>query len=382
MPHSAVVPSGATLGILGGGQLGRMFAQAAQRLGYKVAVLEPSSNSPCGQIADRVIQAPYADEKALRELADASTALTYEFENVDASAVEFLEAQGKPVRPSSQVLRVTQDRILEKTFARDSGIPVTTFAPVRSPQELEAAMALTGFPAFLKTSRGGYDGKGQTRISNAEEGRKAYAEFSGVELILERLVLFTKEMSIVACRGSDGAFASYPPSENSHVRNILDVAVLPARVSESTALAAKEIARKVGEGLNIIGTFCVELFLLVDGSLMLNEIAPRPHNSGHATIDACTCSQFEQQARALCGLPLGSTELLHCAAVVNILGTGEGDKLEGVEELQNQPDVVLHLYGKTKAPKGRKMGHFTVLAATADEAEKRAGELRKLLRWI
>jgi 5-(carboxyamino)imidazole ribonucleotide synthase len=376
----AVLP-GATLGILGGGQLGRMFALAAKRMGYRVAVLEPSPDSPCGQVADRVIPAPYKDEVALRELAGVSDVLTYEFENVDAGAVEFLESLGKPVHPSGRALRVTQNRLLEKTFARDQGIPVTPFAPVRSASELENAMRETGFPAFLKTARGGYDGKGQARIENPEEGRAAFVDFAGVELILERRAPFALEVSLVACRGKDGAFAAYPPSENTHVRNILDVSVFPARIPPASATAAREIARKVGEGLGIVGTFCVELFAMADGSLLLNEIAPRPHNSGHATLDACPCSQFEQQVRAICGLPLGSTGLLRSAAMVNILGTGEGDRLEGVEELLRHAGVALHLYGKTRAPRGRKMGHFTVLADSADEAARCAGELRGLLRW-
>ena len=377
-----IVLPGATLGILGGGQLGRMFAIAAKQMGYRVVVLEPSLDSPCGQVADKVIAAPYADEKALRELAEVSDVLTYEFENVDAGAVEFLERLGKPVHPSSKALRITQDRILEKTFARDGGIPVTPFASVSSAQELESAMITVGFPAFLKTVRGGYDGKGQTRIENLEQGRQAFVEFAGRDLILERLVPFVKEISVVACRGLDGTFAAYPASENIHANSILDISIHPARVEKSTMDTGGEIAQKVGEGLGIIGTFCVELFVLADGSLLLNEIAPRPHNSGHATIDACLCSQFEQQVRAICGLPLGSTELLRSAVMINLIGTGEGDQLQGVDQLLSYPDVALHLYGKTKAPKGRKMGHFTVLAATADEAEKRARELQKILRWV
>jgi 5-(carboxyamino)imidazole ribonucleotide synthase len=376
----AVLP-GSTLGILGGGQLGRMFAGAAKRLGYRIAVLEPSPDSPCAQIADTALQASYTDENALKELASISHALTYEFENVDAGAVEFLERQGKPIHPSSRVLRITQDRILEKTFARKHGIPVTAFAGIRTAQELEEAMTEVGLPAFLKTCRGGYDGKGQVRIETAEEGRKALADFSGRDLILERLVPFTREMSLVACRGSDGAFTAYPPSENGHVRSVLDISIYPARVSPATAEAAREIARKVAEGLEIVGTFCVEFFVLADGSLLLNEIAPRPHNSGHATLDACLCSQFEQQVRAVCGLPLGSTELLSSAAMINILGTGEGDRLVGVEELLSHPEVSLHLYGKNHAPRGRKMGHFTVLADTADAAESKARILQKMLRW-
>jgi 5-(carboxyamino)imidazole ribonucleotide synthase len=370
LSHPVLLP-GATLGILGGGQLGRMFAMAAKRLGYRVAVLEPSPGSPCGQIADEVIQADYADEAALRRLAAVSDAITYEFENVDARAVEFLEGLGKPVHPSSAALRITQDRILEKTFARENGIPVTAFAAVRSEEEARAVFHGEEFPAFLKTARGGYDGKGQIKVHNGEECARAVRDtpvFGGRDLILEKLVPFVKEISVVACRGRDGSFVSYPPAENVHVRNILDVTVLPARLTDESARAAIEIARKVGEGLTAVGTFCVELFVLPDGDIWLNEIAPRPHNSGHATIDACLCSQFEQQVRALCGLPLGSPALLRPAAMVNLVGDGSGDHLHGVEKLLADPDVALHLYGKRHAPKGRKMGHFTVLGETPDAA--------------
>jgi 5-(carboxyamino)imidazole ribonucleotide synthase len=383
LSHPVLLP-GATLGILGGGQLGRMFAMAAKRLGYRVAVLEPSPGSPCGQIADEVIQADYADEAALRRLAAVSDAITYEFENVDARAVEFLEGLGKPVHPSSAALRITQDRILEKTFARENGIPVTAFAAVRSEEEARAVFHGEEFPAFLKTARGGYDGKGQIKVHNGEECARAVRDtpvFGGRDLILEKLVPFVKEISVVACRGRDGSFVSYPPAENVHVRNILDVTVLPARLTDESARAAIEIARKVGEGLTAVGTFCVELFVLPDGDIWLNEIAPRPHNSGHATIDACLCSQFEQQVRALCGLPLGSPALLRPAAMVNLVGDGSGDHLHGVEKLLADPDVALHLYGKRHAPKGRKMGHFTVLGETPDAAEAKARELRKLLSW-
>jgi 5-(carboxyamino)imidazole ribonucleotide synthase len=372
---------GATLGILGGGQLGRMFAMAAKRLGYRVAVLEPSPDSPCGQVANIVIEAPYADEEALRKLASVSDAITYEFENVDVKAVEFLEALGKPVHPSSEVLRVAQDRILEKTFARENGIPVTPFAAVRSEAEARAVYHGEDFPGFLKTARGGYDGKGQAKVTNGDEAVAAFKDFPSHDCILEKLVPFEKEISVVAARGRDGSFAAYPPAENVHVRNILDVTVLPARVPEESARKAVEIARTVAEGLGVVGTFCVELFVLANGEVWFNEIAPRPHNSGHATIEACLCSQFEQQVRALCGLPLGPTTLLRPAAMVNLVGNGEGDQLLGVEKLLAEPDVALHLYGKTKAPKGRKMGHFTVLGGSGTSAEARARELRELLRW-
>jgi 5-(carboxyamino)imidazole ribonucleotide synthase len=382
-PANVLLP-GATLGILGGGQLGRMFTMAAKRLGYRVVVLEPSPDSPCGQIADEVIPADYADEAALRRLAAVSDAITYEFENVDARAVEFLESLGKPVHPSSAALRITQDRILEKTFARENGIPVTAFAAVRSEEEARAVYHGGDFPGFLKTARGGYDGKGQVKVHNGEECAFAAREMlaSGVsDLILEKLVPFEMEISVVACRGRDGSFAAYPPIENAHVRNILDVSVLPARISEASSKAAIEIARKVGEGLSAVGTYCVELFVLPGGEIWLNEIAPRPHNSGHATIDACLCSQFEQQVRALCGLPLGPTSLLRPAAMVNLVGDGHGDHLHGIAALMAEPDVVLHLYGKRKAPKGRKMGHFTVLGDSGSSAEARAKELRSGLSW-
>lgn len=372
---------GATLGILGGGQLGRMFAIEAKRLGYRVAVLEPVPDSPCGQVADVVIAAPYADEEALRKLASASDAITYEFENVDAAAVEFLESIGKPVHPSSGALRVTQDRILEKTFARENGIPVTRFAAVRTPDEARALFRGEEFDAFLKTARGGYDGKGQVKVRSGEEAAKALEGFPGRDCILEKLVPFEKEISVVAARGADGSFVAYPPAENVHVRNILDVTVLPARISGESARKAVEIARKVGEGLGMVGTYCVELFLLPDGEVWFNEIAPRPHNSGHATIEACLCSQFQQQVRALCGLPLGPTSLIRPAAMVNLVGDGGGDRLHGVEKLLAEPDVALHLYGKSQAPLGRKMGHFTVLGGSGTSAEARARELRKLLSW-
>jgi 5-(carboxyamino)imidazole ribonucleotide synthase len=372
---------GATLGILGGGQLGRMFTMAAKRLGYRVAVLEPAPDSPCGQVADIVIEAAYTDEAALTRLAAISDAITYEFENVDARAVEFLEAHGKPVHPSSEALRVTQDRILEKTFARENGIPVTPFAAVRSEEEARAVFHGDDFPAFLKTARGGYDGKGQAKVGSGEEAAAAFKGFPGHDCILEKFVPFEKEISVVAARGRDGSFVAYPPAENVHVRNILDVTVLPARVPEESARKAVEIARKVGEGLGIVGTYCIELFLLPNGEVWFNEIAPRPHNSGHATIEACLVSQFEQQVRALCGLPLGSTSLLRPAAMVNLVGDGNGDRLHGLEKLLGEPDVALHLYGKTQAPKGRKMGHFTVLGGSASSAEARARELRGFLHW-
>jgi 5-(carboxyamino)imidazole ribonucleotide synthase len=377
----AIAP-GATLGILGGGQLGRMFAMEAKRMGYRVVTLEPSPDSPCGQIADEQIAADYADETALRRLADSCDVITYEFENIDARAVEFLEKLGKPVRPGSAPLRISQDRLLEKNFLRNAGLGVTAFAEVASAEDLPAAAAQAGFPGFLKTVRGGYDGKGQLPFSDLAQAEAAFKQlYRGHSLIWEKKVRFLKELSVVACRGLDGKLVSYPVSENVHVQNILDVGLVPARISEAAARAARAAAEAVGEGLEIVGTYCVELFLTEGDGILVNEIAPRPHNSGHYTLDACACSQFEQQVRAICGLPLGSTAALKPSVMVNLLGAGTGDSLEGTDALLAVPELTFHLYGKSKAAAKRKMGHFTVLGNTAEEALSKADAARKHLRW-
>jgi 5-(carboxyamino)imidazole ribonucleotide synthase len=377
----AILP-GATLGILGGGQLGRMFALAAKRMGYRVVTLEPTPDSPCGQVADAQIRADYADEKALRELAARCDAVTYEFENIDARAVEFLEGIGKAVHPDSRVLRVSQDRLLEKTFLRDAGLGVTPFRAVGSAAELAAAAAEIGLPAVIKTVRGGYDGKGQAVVNDLAAAEAAFARLHrGAPLIWEKKVGFVKELSVMACRGQDGAAVAYPVSENVHVDNILDTGMVPAAVPPAVAAKARAMAEAVGDGLRIVGAYCVEMFLDAHGELLVNEIAPRPHNSGHYTLDACLCSQFEQQVRAMCGLPLGSTAILKPSAMVNILGDGRGDTLHGVAELLRRPAVAFHLYGKARAPAKRKMGHFTVLGETAEAALAEARAARALLRW-
>jgi 5-(carboxyamino)imidazole ribonucleotide synthase len=377
----AVLP-GSTLGILGGGQLGRMFAFAAKRMGYRVITLEPSPDSPCGQVADDQIQADYADEKALRELASRCQAITYEFENIDARAVEFLEGIGHPVYPDSKVLRVSQDRLLEKTFLRDAGLGVTAFKAVDNAADLKAAAAEVELPAVIKTVRGGYDGKGQAVVNDMAAAEAAFARLhKGSPLIWEEKVAFVKELSVMACRGRNGDATAYPVSENVHVDNILDTGMVPARISPAVAARARAMAEAVGNGLGIVGAYCVEMFLDAQDNLLVNEIAPRPHNSGHYTIDACLCSQFEQQVRAMCGLPLGPTSILKPSVMVNILGDGRGDTLQGVDALLRRPDTVFHLYGKAKAPAKRKMGHFTVLGETAETALAEARAARTLLRW-
>lgn len=377
----AILP-GATLGILGGGQLGRMFALEAKRMGYRVITLEPSPDSPCGQVADDQIQADYTDEKALRELASRCQAITYEFENIDARAVEFLEGLGHAVHPDSHVLRVSQDRLLEKNFLRDASLGVTAFRAVDSLADLKAAAAEVGLPAVIKTVRGGYDGKGQAVVNDWAAAEAAFARLhKGAPLIWEKKVAFVKELSVMACRGQDGAAVAYPVSENVHVENILDTGMVPARIPPAVAAQARAMAEAVGNGLGIVGAYCVEMFLDADDRLLVNEIAPRPHNSGHYTLDACLCSQFEQQVRAMCGLPLGSTAILQPSVMINIIGDGKGDTLYGVDALLKRPGIAFHLYGKAKAPAKRKMGHFTVLGETADAALAEARAARALLHW-
>ncbi len=371
----------ATLGILGGGQLGRMFTLEAKRLGYRVITLEPSSDSPCGQVADAQIEAAYNDKKALQELAEQCDVITYEFENIDAEAVEYLESLHKPVYPSSKVLKTTQNRIREKAFLREAGIPVADFQLVRTQADFAKALAEIGCPAILKTADGGYDGKGQRVMDNAEEALAAFLALQGCDLIWEKKIPFVKELSVLCARGRDGKSVCYPTGENRHVKNILDVTLVPARITNVTENNARDIALKIAQSLDIIGLFCVELFCLADGSLLVNEIAPRPHNSGHYTLDACQCSQFEQQVRAICGLPLGNTSLFRPAAMMNILGNGQGNYLQGIDSLLAQSDLSLHLYGKSEAKAARKMGHFTALGETLEDALAQAEIARKNLVW-
>jgi 5-(carboxyamino)imidazole ribonucleotide synthase len=358
---------GATLGVLGSGQLGRMFALAACRMGYRVRTFSPGRDTPTGQVAELEVAAPYEDLDAVREFARGVRAVTFEFENVPASAVAAVESVA-PVRPSGEVLHTTQHRLREKSFLSKHGFPVTRFRPVKTVEDLRAGLDELGYPAVLKTADFGYDGKGQRTIRNADETDAAFAALAGREGILEAFVAFERELSVVAARGTGGACASYGVVENSHTRHILDHTFAPAHVSPAVARRAEEIARALLEQLDYAGVLCVELFLTGDDGLFVNELAPRPHNSGHFTIEACAASQFEQQVRALCNLPLGSTEQFRPAAMANLLGDlwqgGEPD-WRGACAV---PNVALHLYGKRAARAGRKMGHLTALAPTTDEA--------------
>jgi 5-(carboxyamino)imidazole ribonucleotide synthase len=374
----------ASIGVIGGGQLGRMFALDAKRMGYHVIALDPQEHSPCGQVSDEQIVAQYDDMGAIEKLGAATDIVTYEFENIAIESVQYLEQHGYRVTPSSDVLRITQDRLLEKQFVRDCGIATADFAAVTSAAELDAAVREIGFPAILKTSRGGYDGKGQWRIESAAAAHEALAAAQGAHLIYERMIPFERELSVVATRDAGGKIVTYPAVENEHDGGILAMTLAPARVSADVAHRAQDIARTIGEQLRIVGTYCVELFLAPDGALLVNEIAPRPHNSGHYSIDVTQCSQYEQHVRAICGLPLAPPRMFTSAIMMNILGAGTGNQLNGVDALLSDPSTVIHMYGKRHAVARRKMGHFTMLVdgPITDAAIARAREAHAKLKWV
>lgn len=358
---------GATLGLLGGGQLGRMFTQAAQRMGYDVVVLDPDPASPAGQIGSTHLRAAYTDEAALRELGTLSRAVTTEFENVPAASLAFLR-QFCPVRPGAEAVTLTQDRLTEKRFARAQGLETADFRPILDAADCAGAFGDLGAPALIKTAQLGYDGKGQAAVESVADAQAAFERFGRRPSILEVRVPLELEISVVLARGEDGSIVTFPVAENRHVEGILDTSVVPARIPEALAVRAREAAGTLAQAMGYIGTMAVEFFVVAGGRLLVNEMAPRPHNSGHYTLDACATDQFEQQVRALAGLPLGDTSLLRPAAMVNLLGDlWAGGEPHWDRALQD-PRVHLHLYGKTEPRPGRKMGHINVLAPTADAA--------------
>jgi 5-(carboxyamino)imidazole ribonucleotide synthase len=360
-----------------------MFALDAKRMGYHVITLDPQEHSPCGQVADEQILAAYADLDAIEELGRRSDVITYEFENIDIGSVRRLEALGYRVTPASSVLHVTQNRLREKQFARDAGLATTEFARVQTTGDLSAAAQRIGFPAILKTAQGGYDGKGQWRVASIEEARTALESAGGAELIFEKVVPLACELSVIATRNARDEIVAYPVAENTHDRGILTMTIAPARVDPHAAKTAQEMAAVVGRRLGIVGTYCVEFFLSTGGELLVNEIAPRPHNSGHYTIDVTPCSQYEQHVRAICELPPSAPRMLANAIMLNILGDGTGDRLAGVPELLRDPSIVLHVYGKRHAVARRKMGHFTMLVdgPVDDAAIARAKAAHATLHW-
>jgi 5-(carboxyamino)imidazole ribonucleotide synthase len=367
----------AMLGMLGGGQLGRMFTLAAHSMGYRVAVLDPDPLSPAGSIADVHLKAAYQDREALQQLADTCAAVTTEFENVPANSLRWL-ASHCIVRPASDAVAVSQNRISEKAFFRDCGLGVAPYAVIEKVEDLARAEAKL-FPGILKRARFGYDGKGQARVANAEEARAAFSQFGADACVLEGLVDLAREVSVVVARGADGATRVFPVAENQHRHGILDVCIVPARIAPTQAQQAERDAKLIAERLNYVGVLAVEFFVAGGGELLVNEIAPRPHNSGHYTIDACTTSQFEQQARALCGLPLGDSKLLSPVVMVNLLGEAWTGGVPDWQRLFDNPQAKLHLYGKHEARPGRKMGHFTVLGDNVETALTEAMALRTAL---
>ena len=393
------------VGVGGSGQLGRMLALAAHPLGIRVHTFSPESDTPTGQVAEREICASYDDRDALRAFVRGVDAVTFEFENVPAHVAEIAAEEGVPVRPGGHVLHVAQNRLREKGFLAGAGLPVTPFAPVHSLADLQEGLAKLGTPAVLKTAAFGYDGKGQVKIDDPCQAEDAWQTMAGQAAILEAFVPFEREVSVVAARGVDGAFAAFPLVENRHVNHILDVTIAPAQVSPEVAAEAERLTQRLMEALDVVGVLCVEFFLLPEvrllakvelhsdprtsaqsassafysGRLLINEIAPRPHNSGHWTIEGAVTSQFEQQARAVCGLPLGSAEQLRPAVMVNLLGDLWQPGEPHWAALLAFPSAKLHLYGKSAARPGRKMGHVTVTAQTVDEALAIALAARKAL---
>lgn len=369
---------GATLGVFGSGQLGRMFAMAARRMGYRVHTFSPGEDTPTGQIADVEITASYDDLDAIRRFASGVDVITMEFENVSTEACD-AAADLVPVRPSGHALFLTQQRAREKSFLALKGIPVTPFAAVASLDELIEALPRIGTPAILKTAAFGYDGKGQCRITHTDEADTAWDRIGRQAAVLERVVDFVAEFSVVAARGLDGTTVHYGAVENTHRHHILDLSVAPARIPSEAAADAVAMAQAILEELEYVGVLCVECFLTSDGRVLVNEVAPRPHNSGHYTIEACATSQFEQQVRAMCGLPLGPTTQHRPAAMANLLGdlwhAGEPDWSSAL----SIPGVSLHLYGKTEARPGRKMGHLTAVADTPALAVDRVLAARDVL---
>lgn len=376
-----IIYPGQRIGIIGGGQLGRMMAFAAKRMGYLVTVLDPDPNSPCAQVVDQKITAEYDDIKALNSLAKSCNVITYEFENIDLKAIRMLEKKGHLVRPSSYFLELKQNRIFEKSNLVKLGIAVPPYEQIKTQEDLCRVSKSIGFPAVLKTAYGGYDGKGQAVVTSLREAQQAFKKFNQQVLIWEKKIAFVSELSVVAARSFDGSFAVYPVSQTHHEANILNKTITPAQVSQNVKNKAVDIAKNVANHFKYTGVFCIEFFLLEGGKLLVNEMAPRPHNSGHYTIESAWTSQFEQHIRAVCGLPLGKTTLRSPAVMINILGDGSGKHLEGIEKVLEVPGLYLHLYGKEKSGHRRKMGHFTVLRDSVNEAVTVALFAKKSLKW-
>ena len=373
-----VIAPGAALGVLGSGQLGRMFCIAARRMGYRVHTFSPEEDTPTGQVADIEVTASYEDLDALKAFAARVAVVTFEFENVPIEALDAIEMHA-PIRPSAIALHTAQQRAREKTFLADRGFPTAPFARAETFDELWEAVARVGTPSVVKTAAFGYDGKGQHKVTTPADIEHIWNAIGHQEAIVEKFVELQTEISMIAARGLDGEIVEYVPFENRHRNHILDVTTAPARVPPATAARAREITREILVELGYIGVLCVEFFVTTDGELLVNELAPRPHNSGHLTFDAALTSQFEQQVRAICGLPLGSADLLKPAAMANLLGDLWAGGEPNWAAACNFPDVKLHVYGKSQPRQGRKMGHLTAMAPTVDDAQDRVLAARDAL---
>lgn len=370
-----MIRPGDLIGIVGGGQLARMSALAARAMGYRIAIADPDPDCPAAAAAERVVVARLSDPEGVAPLAAMSSVVTYEFENINPAVLDRLAAT-VPVHPGAHVLAASQHRIREKSSLTAMGVPVAPWRPVQSPEEFRAALAEIGVPCVLKTATEGYDGKGQVVIRETAAGEEAYRQLAGRPLILEGFVPFEREVSVVVARNEQGEITTFPVAENVHLENILSVSIVPARVSAATAEAAGALSVRIAERLELVGVLGVEMFALPDGGLLVNELAPRPHNSGHYTMDACVTSQFEQHIRAVSGLPLGATDLLSPVVMVNIMGD---DYPLDVAAALADPRVKLHLYGKREPRAKRKMGHLNVLGDTVEDALARAERARQRL---
>jgi len=382
----AMILPGSCIGILGGGQLGRMLAQAAQTLGYRVHVYEPQANCPAGAVANREVNASYTDIEALREFAKNCDVVTYEFENIPAGQLRQIESDNiTQLYPHWRVLEVCQNRLREKTWLKTNGIPHARFSEVAADGDVAAAIKEIGIPCVVKTADFGYDGKGQLKVKDEAGVKEAVKQFAGQRAVVERFINFQCELSVVVARSSNGECRTFPVSENIHTNHILDFSIVPARVAVGICEQAEAIGREIAQKLDVVGLIGVELFLTTEGELLVNELAPRPHNSGHYTLDACPVSQFEQHVRAVCGLPLGDPAQRSPAVMVNILGDawfeadGKTRRLPKWEALLAHAGCKLHLYGKSEPRVGRKMGHFTVIADEVEQALAQARELKALL---
>jgi 5-(carboxyamino)imidazole ribonucleotide synthase len=378
MTSTRVFLPGSVIGVMGGGQLGRMFAIAARRMGYRIHTFSPDEDTPTGQLADREISARYDDAEAVKEFARGIDVLTFEFENVPTETIEWA-GEFCEVRPSAGVLHVCQHRLREKQFLSLGGFPLPNFTRVTNLEELTKAVKMIGVPSVLKTAAFGYDGKGQRKIEFRDDLAEVWKPFEGSAAVLEQFVRFEKEISVIVGRGVDGRMVAYPVCENVHRNRMLDITMVPAAIPPEVDSEARTLAAGIAERLELVGLLAVEMFLLPDGKLLVNELAPRPHNSGHFSFDASVTSQFEQQLRAVCGLPLGSTESFRPSAMVNLFGDfwahGEPDWAAAAA----MADVKIHLYGKSDPRPGRKMGHLVAFGGTAEEAVHRAQTARAAL---